>query len=71
MEKEQNTLPQEKLSFTHLWQDIKKYRRLYYKVLSITFVASAIIMLSIPNYYKCTVMLAPEMSGTRSGGSLA
>ena len=62
---------QEKLSFTHLWQDIKKYRRLYYKVLSLTFVASAIIMLSIPNYYKCTVMLAPEMSGTRSGGSLA
>lgn len=71
MEKEQNTLPQEKLSFTHLWQDIKKHRRLYYKVLSITFLASAIIMLSIPNYYKCTVMLAPEISGTRSGGSLA
>ena len=62
---------QEKLSFTHLWQDIKKYKRLYYKVLSITFVASAIFMLSIPNYYKCTVMLAPESSGTRSGGSLA
>jgi len=62
---------QEKLSFTHLWQDIKKHRRLYYKVLSLTFVASAIIMLSIPNYYKCTVMLAPEMSGTKSGGSLA
>lgn len=71
MEKEQNTLPQEKLSFTHLWQDIKKHRRLYYKVLGITFIVSAIIMLSIPNYYKCTVMLAPEMSGTKSGGSLA
>ena len=60
------------LSFSDLWQDIKKYKKLYYKVLSITFVASAIIMLSIPNYYQCTVMLAPELSGgTKSSGGLA
>ena len=53
--------------------DVKKHRKLYYKVLPITFVISAILMLSIPNYYSCTVMLAPELSsmGVKSGGSLA
>ena len=60
----------EKPSFAQLWQDIKKHRKLYYKVLPATFVVAAIIMLSIPNYYKCTVMLAPELSsmGVKSSG---
>jgi len=52
----------EKPTLAQLWQDIKTHRKLYYKVLPATFVAAAIIMLSIPNYYKCTVMLAPELS---------
>lgn len=63
---------QEKPSFSSLWQDIKKYKKLHYKVLGATFVISAIIMLSIPNYYKCTVMLAPEIPGGNKGsGGLA
>lgn len=57
------TSKQEISTFSQLWQDIKKHRSLYYKVLGITFVISAIIAFSIPNYYKCTVMLAPELSG--------
>lgn len=62
----------EKPTLANLWQDIKKHKRLYFKVLSITFVVSAMITLSIPNYYKCTVMLAPELSGSAKGsGSLA
>ena len=63
MNTDPNTQPQEKPTLGQLWQDIKKHKKLYYKVLSITFVVSAIITLSIPNYYKCTVMLAPELSG--------
>ena len=63
MDNEQKETPQEKPTLGQLWQDIKKHKKLYYKVLSITFVVSAIITLSIPNYYKCTVMLAPELSG--------
>ncbi len=53
--------------------DVKKHRKLYYKVLPITFVISAFLMLSIPNYYSCTVMLAPELSsmGMKSNSSLA
>ena len=60
----------EKPTLGQLWQDVKKHKRLYYKVLSVTFVISALITLSIPNYYKCTVMLAPELSsmGVKSGG---
>ena len=63
MDNEQTTTPQEKPTLGQLWQDIKKHKKLYYKVLGITFIVSTIIMLSIPNYYKCTVMLAPELSG--------
>ncbi len=60
----------QKPTFGQLWQDIKTHRKLYYKVLPATFVVAAIIMLSIPNYYKCTVMLAPELSsmGVKSSG---
>ena len=68
MEQKQ-TPPVEKPTLGQLWQDIKKHRKLYYKVLSITFIVSAIIMLSIPNYYKCTVMLAPEIPGGNKGTS--
>ena len=72
MNNEQTTTPQEKPTLGQLWQDIKKHKKLYYKVLSITFVVSAIIMLSIPNYYKCTVMLAPEIpDGTKGTSGLA
>ena len=67
---EQNqTPPVEKPTLGQLWQDIKKHKKLYYKVLGITFIVSAIITLSIPNYYKCTVMLAPEIPGGTKGTS--
>ena len=69
MDNEQTTTPQEKPTLGQLWQDIKKHKKLYYKVLGITFIVSAIIMFSIPNYYKCTVMLAPEIPGGNKGTS--
>ena len=58
----------ESLSFKKLWSDIKTHRSLYYKVLPLTFLVAAIITLSIPNYYNCTVKLAPELQGNKSGG---
>lgn len=54
-----------------LWQDVKKHKRLFYKVLPATFVVAAILTLSMPNYYKCTVMLAPEIPGGNKGGGLS
>ena len=60
------------IDFKKIFQDLLKHKKLYYKVLPITFVVAAIYALSIPNYYSCTVKLSPEMSGTKtSAGSLA
>ena len=57
------------IDFGKLWNDVLKHKTLYYKVLPITFVIAAIIALSIPNYYNCTVKLSPEMSGSNSSKS--
>jgi len=58
-------------SFAKLWADVKKYKKLYFKVLPTTFVIVAILTLSMPNYYSCTVKLAPELAGIKGGGSLS
>ena len=57
------------IDFGKLWKDVLKHKSLYYKVLPITFVIAAIIALSIPNYYNCTVKLSPEMSGSSTSKS--
>lgn len=61
----------EKPSFAQLWQDVKKNKRLYYKVIPLVFVVTALVAFSIPNYYHCTVMLAPEATSAKSGGGLS
>lgn len=72
MELDKNQIPKpERPTLLQLWHDILNHRKLYYIVLPITFVVAAILTLSIPNYYKCTVKLAPELSGNKSTGSLA
>lgn len=58
------------IDFKKLFKDILKHRTLYYKVIPITFIVSAILMLSIPNYFRCDVMLAPELSRASSSNSL-
>ena len=60
-----------KLSIFDLYRDIYRNRRLYYKVIAVTFIIAAFITLCIPNYYRCTVKLAPELSGNSKTGSLA
>ena len=47
-------------------QRMRSVRR--YAILVI-FIVAAILTLSIPNYYKCTVMLAPEIPGGAKGTS--
>lgn len=58
------------IDFGKIFKDILKHKKLYYKVLPITFVIAAILLLSIPNYYKCEVKLSPELSGSGSKSSL-
>ena len=60
------------IDFGAIWQAIKSNRKLYYIVLPIAFVVAVVIAKSIPTYYKCEVMLAPEAgSGGSSMGQLA
>ena len=70
MNTDKNLNPQtEKPMLSVLWQDVKKYKLLYAIVLGATFVVSVIITKSIPNYYTCTVKLAPEISGGNKGSN--
>ena len=57
------------IDFGKIFNDLKKHKRLFYKVLPITFVLAAIYTLSLPNYFNCTVMLSPEISNSTSGRS--
>lgn len=60
------------IDFGKIYRDLLKHKRLYYIVLPIAFALSAIYMLSIPNFYTCTVKLSPELSNrSASSSSLA
>ena len=59
------------IDFGKIWNDLRKHKRLYVKVLGITAVLAVIITLSLPNYYNCTVKLSPEISGMSSTSGLA
>lgn len=59
------------IDFGALWQSVSKRRKTYYKVLGIAFVLACIYAFSLPRVYRCEVMLAPELSTSRSSNSLA
>ena len=59
------------LDVTKFFHDLLKHKKLYIKVLSITFIVAAFVLLSIPNYYRCEVRLSPEMSGSGTKSTLA
>ena len=60
------------IDFGKIFKDLLKHKTLYYKVLPVAFILAAIYALSLPNYYNCTVKLAPELGGSaKAGGSLA
>lgn len=48
-----------------------KHKRTILQVTVVVFVLSCLILLSIPKYYKCQVMLAPEVSTSRSTSTLS
>ena len=65
----ENQSEESSIDFVAIWKAILKHRKLYYKVLPVTFIIMCIITLSLPNYYKCVVTLAPEMGGNSGSGS--
>ena len=59
----------EPIDFGAIWAAIKKHRKLYYMALPVTFIVMCVITISLPNYYKCSVTLAPELGGVSSSAS--
>ncbi len=59
------------IDFGKIFHDLLKHKKLYYKVLPITFVVAAIYALAQPNYYNCEVKLSPELTRGRSSSSLS
>jgi len=61
------------IDFGQIFAVLKKYKRLYYKVLSIVFVVACIFTLGLRNYYTCEVKLSPELStkSSRTSGLAA
>ena len=68
---ENKTTPSKKkpIDYGKIYRDLLKYKRLYYIVLPVAFALAALYMLSIPNYYTCTVKLSPELSNRSSSTS--
>ena len=62
---------EDSIDFSKLFRDLLKHKKLYYKVLSITFIIALVLLFSLPNYYKCEVKLSPEMSGGGGKSGLA
>ena len=60
-----------KIDYVRVFNEICKRKKLYIKVLSISFVLSCIWVLPKPRYYTCDVMLAPEMSTENAEGALS
>lgn len=58
------------IDFKAMFQLLWNRRKVFCWVLPITFVVSSAIILCVPRYYTCNVVLAPEMSATGAGGSL-
>ena len=56
------------VNFGAIWQTIKRKRKIYYVALPIALVVAFVIIKSIPTYYKCEVILAPE-SGAGGGSA--
>ena len=59
------------IDYGFLFKTLLKYKKLYYKVLSVTFVFGCFIALSIPKEYTCEVLLAPELSTRRTTASIS
>ena len=64
------TQRKQSIDYGLMFKSLLKYKKLYLKVLGIAFVLGCVYVFSKPKYYTCEVMLAPELSSSRSSSSL-
>ena len=67
MEETKDTKP---IDFSLIVKKLWPHRKKYYYVLPATLVITYLFMLSFPRYYRSSVSMAPETSGTSISGSL-
>ncbi|MCR5532948.1 MAG: hypothetical protein K6F10_03605 [Paludibacteraceae bacterium] len=71
MENQNNTQQQEYIDIAAIFKTLWQKRKVFYWVWPITFVVSAALILCVPRYYTCKVVLAPEAQSANAGGSLS
>lgn len=59
------------INLRQIFSLLKRERKLFIKVLAIAFVLASLIILCVPRYYRCSVMLAPELSSGFDVGGLS
>lgn len=57
------------INYREVWRRIWSRRRLFYKVLPVTFVLASAYIISFPRYYNTEAMLAPESESALAGGA--
>lgn len=66
----QEATEQSSIDFRKLLKDMRKHKWKYIIVLPIVFIVTAILAMAVPNYYRCTVKLSPEMSSMKANMGL-
>lgn len=62
----QEAAEQGSLDIRKILKDMRKHKWKYIIVLPVVFIVTAILSMALPNYYRCTVKLSPEMSSMKS-----
>lgn len=58
------------IDYRAVLREIRKHRKLFYKVLAITFVLSTLYIFCIPRYFVTDTKVAPEAESSLAGGTL-
>ena len=61
---DKNAIEESSIDFMAMWQSIRSRKKLYFKVMGVAFVLACIYAFSLPKYYTCQVLLAPELTGS-------
>lgn len=59
------------IDLTEVWKLLKTKKKVFFIVLPIVFVLSCLYIFPQPRYYRCSVKLAPEITGENAAGGLS
>ena len=59
------------IDITEVWNLLKAKKKVFFIMLPIVFVLSCLYIFPQPRYYRCSVKLAPEVTGENMAGGLS